>query len=172
MNELEFNWLDAQQAQRELQPLCEVLEGCVALGASVGFVERDMTVFQRFWQDTVLSLACGDRLLLVARLQGRIVATVMVVLAMPPNGMHRAEIVKLLVHPDARRRGIARQLMQQAEERARAAGRSLLTLDTRSGDTGEALYASLGWLVAGQIPDYACSVTGVREATTLMYKLV
>lgn len=122
MNELEYQWLDAQQAHSEQEALCRVLDGCVAQGASVGFVNRDSAVLSRFWQDVVLSLACGDKQLLVARLQGRIVATVMVVLAMPPNGAHRAEIVKLLVHPEARRRGIARALMQQAEERAQPAG--------------------------------------------------
>lgn len=172
MNELEYQWLDAQQAHSEQEALCRVLDGCLAHGASVGFVNRDPAVLSRFWQDVVLSLACGDKQLLVARLQGRIVATVMVVLAMPPNGAHRAEIVKLLVHPEARRRGIARALMQQAEERARAAGRSLLVLDTRSGDVAEPLYASRGWQVAGQIPDYAQSVAGEREATTVMYKRV
>ncbi|ROR11158.1 N-acetyltransferase [Erwinia sp. JUb26] len=170
MNQIEYEWLDAQQARDELPALCRVLEGCVAQGASVGFVNCDSQTFIRFWQDVVFSLACGDKALLVARLADRIVATVMVVLAMPPNGAHRAEVIKLLVHPDARRRGIARELMRKAEARAVQAGRTLLVLDTRSGDVAEPLYRSLGWQVAGEIPCYAQSTAGVLDATTLMYK--
>ncbi|MCW1874748.1 GNAT family N-acetyltransferase [Erwinia sp. INIA-01] len=170
MTQIEYEWLDAQQAREELPALCRVLKGCVAQGASVGFVDCDPQTFTRFWQDVVLSLACGDKTMLVARLADRIVATVMVVLAMPPNGAHRAEVIKLLVHPDARRRGIARELMLRAEERAKQAGRTLLVLDTRSGDVAEPLYRSLGWQVAGEIPFYARSTEGVLDATTLMYK--
>lgn len=166
----EYQWLTAQQAQAELPALCKVLDGCIAEGASIGFIHRDPDALHHFWQDAVLSLACGDKQLLVARIAGRIVATVMLVLAMPANGAHRGEIIKLLVHPDARRCGIARQLMCQAEQRAWQAGRSLLVLDTRSGDIAESLYHELGWQVAGQIPAYARSTAGELDSTTVMYK--
>lgn len=170
MKNIDYQWLDAAQAQQEIAALCNVLDGCVAHGASIGFVTRDGQQMAHFWQDVVLSLACGDKQLLVARREGRIVATVMLVLAMPANGSHRAEVIKLLVHPDARRCGIARALMQQAEARAAEIGRTLLVLDTRSGDVAEPLYLALGWQVAGQIPGYARSTAGVMDATTIMYK--
>jgi ribosomal protein S18 acetylase RimI-like enzyme len=67
---------------------------------------------------------------LIARLGRKIVGTVQLDYAIPPNQPHRAEIRKLLVHPDARRRGIAKSLMSVAEVQARKAPRSLLTLDT------------------------------------------
>ncbi|MFK8256646.1 GNAT family N-acetyltransferase [Erwinia sp. AnSW2-5] len=172
MNKVDYQWLDAGQAQQALPELCDVLDGCVAQGASIGFVERNAQAMHNFWQDVVLSLACGDKQLLVAKREGRIVGTVMLVLAMPANGVHRAEVIKLLVHPDARRGGIARQLMLQAEARAGEQGRSLLVLDTRSGDVAEPLYLSLGWQVAGQIPGYARSTAGVMDATTIMYKVI
>ncbi|MBK3424247.1 GNAT family N-acetyltransferase, partial [Methylobacterium ajmalii] len=91
-------------------------------------------------------------------------------LAGPPNGRHRAEITKVLVHPRARRRGLGRALMNEAEAVARAEGRSLLVLDTRSHDAGEALYRSLGYAVTGVVPDYACSPDGVPEPCTFMHK--
>lgn len=172
MNNIDYQWLDAGQAQQALPELCHVLDGCVAQGASIGFVSRNAQAMHHFWQDAVLSLACGDKQLLVARREGRIVGTVMLVLAMPANGAHRAEVIKLLVHPDARRVGIARALMQQAEARAGEFGRSLLVLDTRSGDAAEPLYLSLGWKVAGQIPGYARSTAGEMDATTIMYKAI
>lgn len=170
---INYDWLEAPQAQQVKADLCRVLQGCVAEGASVGFINADdRAAISDFWQGVVHSIAQGEKALAIARLDGLIVATVMVVLAMPANGAHRAEICKLLVHPAARRRGIARELMQMAEQRAREADRTLLVLDTRSGDVATELYLSLGWQIAGQIPDYARSTAGVLDATTVMYKQV
>ncbi|MFH8133898.1 N-acetyltransferase family protein [Pantoea osteomyelitidis] len=168
---IDYEELNAPQTQQELSALCEVLRACVADGASVGFINAaDGEAIARFWQDRVYSIASGDCQLLVAREAGRIVATVMVCYSGMPNGRHRAEISKLLVHPQARRQGIARRLMQQAEALAQESGRSLLVLDTRSGDVASDLYLSLGWQIAGAIPFYAESTEGVLDATTLMYK--
>ena len=94
----------------------------------------------------------------------------MVVLAMPANGRHRAEISKLIVDPDGRRLGIGRALMTAAEALARREGRKLLVLDTRTGDVAEKLYAGLGFRKTGEIPDYVVSETGALESTTVMYK--
>ncbi|HEX6739118.1 MAG TPA: GNAT family N-acetyltransferase [Vicinamibacteria bacterium] len=100
-----------------------------------------------------------------------IVGTVTLDLGTPPNQRHRAEVAKLLVHPVARRRGIARALMIALEAVARAEGRTLLTLDTWTGREAESLYRSLGYVVAGVIPRYARgSLTPELEGTTIMYK--
>ena len=90
--------------------------------------------------------------MLVARLDGRIVGTVQLDPAWAPNQPHRAEVLKLLVHPDARRRGIARSLMVALEELARDNGWTLLTLDTWTGQAGEQLYRSLGYIAIGVDP--------------------
>ncbi len=90
---------------------------------------------------------------------------------MPPNQQHRGEVLKLLVHPDARRRGIARRLMLALEDVARAEHRSLLTLDTWTGGYAETLYRSLEYVVVGVIPRYARgSTTPALEPATFMYK--
>jgi ribosomal protein S18 acetylase RimI-like enzyme len=101
---------------------------------------------------------------------GRVLGTVQLVLDMPQNGQHRAEIAKLMVAPDARRRGIARSLMQWAEDVCRAEQRSLIVLDTRTGDAAEPLYLSLGFQLAGIIPAYAMSDTGTLDSTSIMFK--
>ena len=89
----------------------------------------------------------------------------------PPNQTHRGEVSKLLVHPSIRRRGIAQRLMVRLEAEARSCGRTLITLDTRTGDKAEPLYASLGYVVAGVIPGYARDPREDRlDATTYMYK--
>ncbi|HBV91788.1 MAG TPA: GNAT family N-acetyltransferase [Pantoea sp.] len=169
----DYATLSAAQAQQLLGELTDVLQSCVADGASVGFIDaEDDEVMVRFWQQRSAGITSGDSELLVARQRGRIVATVIISRSGMPNGRHRAEISKLLVHPQARRQGIARELMQRAEQRARAQGKTLLVLDTRSGDVASDLYRSLGWQVAGSIPCYAESIAGVLDATTYMYKVL
>jgi ribosomal protein S18 acetylase RimI-like enzyme len=96
--------------------------------------------------------------------------TVMLEFAASPNQPHRAEVQKLLVHPDARRRGLARALMARSEQEARQVGKTLLTLDTRAGDAAEALYRSMGWHEAGRIPDYALNADRTPCDTVLFWK--
>jgi ribosomal protein S18 acetylase RimI-like enzyme len=112
----------------------------------------------------------GRRLLLAAFLNGDVVGTVQVVLAVPPNQPHRAEIAKLLVHRSARRRGIAQLLMERAEAEARAEGKTLLVLDTVTGDSAERLYERLGWTRVGVIPGYALYPDGRPCDTTVFWK--
>jgi hypothetical protein len=150
-----------------------LLHACVLAGASVNFVlpftreEADA-----FWREKVIEPARRrGRILLVARSGERIVGTVMLDVETPPNQPHRAEVTKLLVHPGARRRGIGRALMAALEETASDLGRSLLTLDTRTGDAAEPLYASLGYVTVGTIPRYCRATESERlDATTIMYK--
>ena len=153
--------------------LGDVLRACVHRGASVSFIlpfSHDDA--NAFWRDKVLpAVRAGNCCVLVARIAGRIVGTVQLDLATPPNQPHRAEVRKLLVHPDARRRGIARALMAAIEEQAREARRTLLTLDTTTGGFAEPLYLSMGYVRVGEIPRYSRrSDSAELEGTTVMYK--
>ena len=157
----------------DVDMLADVLHAVVYDGAGVSFVvpfSKDES--RRFWVEKVLpGVRAGTRRVLVARLGDRTVGTVQVDLAMPPNQQHRGEVLKLLVHPDARRRGIARRLMLALEDVARAEHRSLLTLDTWTGGYAETLYRSLEYVVVGVIPRYARgSTTPALEPATFMYK--
>jgi len=176
--------------EAEIDQLAEVLHAVVHAGASVSFFTPfSMEEARVFWVEKVLpDVGDGRRRVLVARLPeesrlelnqepneaehlDRIVGTVQLELAMPPNQQHRAAVAKLLVQPDVRRRGIARALMIALEQIARSEGRSLLTLDTVSGSAGEFLYRSLGYTAAGIIPRYArAALTPALESTTIMYK--
>lgn len=156
----------------DIAMLGDVLHDCVNAGAAVSFIlpfPRDAAV--AFWRDTVWpAVEAGACLVLIARRAGRIVGTVQLDLATPPNQPHRAEVKKLLVHPEARRDGIARALMLALEEHARQACRTLLTLDTASG-FAEQLYLSLGYVSVGIIPGYSRRPDSPElEATTVMYK--
>ncbi|SDL51350.1 hypothetical protein SAMN05216517_101340 [Janthinobacterium sp. OK676] len=156
-----------------LPELGALLHDCVHDGASIGFIlPFDTAASQAFWTDNVLpAVTRGVRLLLVAEVDCRVAGAVQLDWDTNPNQAHRAEVRKLLVAPAFRRQGIARQLMQALEAQARLLPRSLLTLDTRSGDHAQALYLSLGYAVAGSIPGYALAPAGDRlDATTVMYK--
>ena len=156
-----------------LPELGALLHACVHDGASIGFIlPFDVAASQAFWTDNVLpAVTRGVRLLVVAEVDGRVAGAVQLDWDTNPNQAHRAEVRKLLVAPAYRRLGLARQLMLALEEQARRLPRSLLTLDTRSGDHAQALYLSLGYVVAGSIPAYALAPAGDRlDATTIMYK--
>ena len=164
---------EAAGLEADVDMLADVLHAVVHDGAGVSFVVPFSPGEARaFWLQKVLpGVRARTRRVLVARRDGRIVGTVQVELAMPPNQRHRAEVAKLLVHPAARRQGIARALMVALEALARAEGKTLLTLDTWTGRGGETLYRSLGYFTAGVIPRYARgSLTPELEPTTIMYK--
>jgi ribosomal protein S18 acetylase RimI-like enzyme len=157
----------------EIDALAGILCAVVGAGASVNFFSPfSIDEARAFWVDKVLPhVRAGTRRVLIARCDESIVGTVQVDLATPPNQRHRAEVTKLLVHPDARRLGIGRALMIALEAIARAEGRTLLTLDTVSGSNAEFLYRSLGYTAAGVIPRYARgALTPELEGTTIMYK--
>jgi ribosomal protein S18 acetylase RimI-like enzyme len=167
-------WLPGPDVNDDLDASAGVLHAVVLDGASVGFVlPFSMEAAITFWRERMLpAIRAGCRRAWVARVGGRIVGTVQLILDTPPNQRHRAEIAKLLVHPDARRMGIGRALMLAAEAAARAEQRSLLTLDTRTGDRAEPLYRSMGYVTAGVIPAYARGPHSPGlEATSIMYKL-
>jgi ribosomal protein S18 acetylase RimI-like enzyme len=169
------NDIDGQGLEERLDEFAALLYACVHAGASVGFVlPFPREAAEGFWRDGVLpALRGGTRLLLAAVDGGRLAGTVQLDWDTPPNQPHRAEARKLLVHPDRRRRGIARLLMTELERRAVARGRRLITLDTRTGDAAEPLYCSMGYQVAGIIPGYCLDPSLARlDATTIMYKAV
>ncbi|HBV39355.1 MAG TPA: GNAT family N-acetyltransferase [Erwinia sp.] len=172
MTSVTYSLLTAEAADKARDELYKVLSACVALGASIGFISHDPEPMKQFWDEIVTCLASGKKRLLVARRKNEIVGTAIVEFCGKPNGSHRAEIAKLLVHPDARRQGIARELLSRAEQLASEQGKTLLVLDTRSGDAAEQLYLAQGWQICGQIPQFAVSIHGEYEATTVMYKML
>ena len=152
--------------------LADVLMDCVAGGASISFMAplaRERA--EAFWIDVLAEATRGDRLVLVAEdpTTGAIVGTVQVVLDAPENQPHRGEVAKMLVHREARRRGVAEALLRAAEGAAVAAGKTLLVLDTASADA-ERVYERLGWQRVGVIPGYALGPTGDLVDTTVFYK--
>jgi GNAT superfamily N-acetyltransferase len=151
--------------------LAEILRACVDAGASVSFLPPLAPAAARgFWRRAASSVATGGRMILGAWADGILVGTVALDMATPPNQPHRAEVAKLLVHPDARRHGLGRALMARLEAEAVRAGRTLLTLDTSEGNPAEALYRSMGWQEAGRIPRYALDAERRECGTVIFFK--
>ncbi len=152
--------------------LAEVLIDCVAGGASVSFMaplSQDKAL--GFWEGVLAAAERGERLVLIAEdTAGQVHGTVQVLLDMPDNQPHRADIAKMLVHRRARRCGLGEALMRQAETLARKAGRTLLVLDTVTGGDAERLYRRLGWQRVGDIPGYALWPEGGLCSTTYYFR--
>ncbi len=178
-NSLEFGYakpvegivvMDAPAAASAARRLAEILLACVQDGASVSFMASlSLDEAMAFWRARAKEVAVGQRILLGAYADGVMQGTVTLDCAMPPNQPHHGAVQKMLVHPQARRRGLARALMRRVEQEALKLGRTLLTLDTAS-DAAERLYRSAGYRCVGVIPRYALNPDGSWCDTTVFYK--
>jgi len=167
----EIRRLTAEEGRPYLRDLAEVLLDCVKGGASVSFMASlSKSEAESFFEKVLGDVQRGDRILLAAFIDSRLVGTVQILLATPPNQPHRADVAKLLVRRSARGQGIGRQLIEQVEEASRLAGKTLLVLDTVTGDPAERLYLRLGWNRVGVILKYALYPDGTWCDTTIFWK--
>jgi acetyltransferase len=165
--------LTPDEATTHLPDLIALLVDSVDNGASVGYLApMDAGMARKYWQGVIDAVAGGDRVLWLATLDSDVVGTAQLSLERRPNGDHRGEVSKVLVHSSARRKGIGRALMTAVETRARTEQRTLLVLDTVEGDAGQRLYESIGYVSAGVIPGYAKSSKGGFDPTNVMFKML
>jgi GNAT superfamily N-acetyltransferase len=157
--------------ETHIDALAGVLIDCVDGDASVSFMHpltRDRAA--AFWRRVAHGVAAGERALLVAEDAAGVCGTVQLLLDLPENQPHRADLAKMLVHRRARRQGLGAALMQAAEATARDCGRTLLVLDAVTGGDAARLYERLGWQRVGDIPGYALMPRGGLCATTVYYR--
>ena len=151
--------------------VCGLVRDAVERGASIGFVlPLADDVLDAYVGRVIAEVERGDRTVVLARDAGAVVGMVQLAPAGWPNGAHRAEVQKLVVHSSARRRGLGTRLMDEVEAVARACGRTLLVLDTITASDADRLYRGRGYVEAGEIPDYAGMPDGVLAPTTVFYK--
>lgn len=157
--------------KEHIEGLCDVLMDCVEGGASVGFMApftRDRAV--EFWSRVAQAVAAGKRALLIASDERGVCGTVQLILDLPENQPHRADLVKMLVHRRARRKGLGADLMRAAESTARDCGKTLLVLDAVTDGDAARLYERLDWVRVGDIPNYALMPDGAQCSTTIYYR--
>lgn len=163
--------LDSANFANYREGLIVLLLDAVNDGASIGFLaDLDEREAAEYFAQVHAAMTDGSLLLWVAHEQGRVLGSVQLSLCQKPNGLNRAEIQKLLVLSTARRRGIARLLMQAVEQEAVPRKRGLLYLDTEAGSDAEHLYRNLGYSCIGGLPDYACGPDGTYRANAIYYK--
>jgi len=125
-----------------------------------------------FWRDALAAAKRGERLVLGACDGETLAGTVTLLLNLPQNQPHRAEIAKLMTRESHRGRGIATELMRAAEAEAVKLSRTLLVLDTAEEDGASKLYERIGFTYAGTIPDYALKPRGGLTGTMLYWKRI
>jgi GNAT superfamily N-acetyltransferase len=168
---IEIRQLNATEGLQYLPALVEVLLDCVEGGASVSFMAPlPRATAESFFEKVIQGVQQGGRILLAAFIDSKLVGTVQILLATPPNQPHRADVAKLLVLRSARGQGIGARLMEHAEKASRLRGKTLLVLDTATGGDAERLYMRLGWTRVGVIPNYALFPDGTCCDTTIFWK--
>ena len=157
--------------EKQIDELATVLIDVVEGGATVGFmmpITRERAV--SFWRRIADDVATGKRLLLVAEDDAGVSGTVQLILDLPDNQPHRADLAKLLVHRRSRRQGLAEGLLRAAEATALECGKTLLVLDAVTEGDAARLYERLGWVRVGEIPGYALMPNGGLSGTTYYYR--
>jgi ribosomal protein S18 acetylase RimI-like enzyme len=155
----------------EIEGLADVLIDCVEGSASVSFMHqlpRERAV--AFWRRVAQGVAAGERALLAAEDAQGLCGCVQLTFDLPENQPHRADLSKMLVHRRARRQGLGAALMRAAEATARECGKTLLVLDAVTDGDAARLYARLGWMRVGDIPNYALFPRGGLCSTTVFYR--
>jgi GNAT superfamily N-acetyltransferase len=156
-----------------IDALVELLIETVAAGGSVSFMHPlAPEVARAFWMTSLAAADDGGRVILGALQRGQLVATVTLLLDLPPNQPHRGEIAKMMTRVSHRGRGIARALMVEVERIARERGRTMLTLDTAEDEGAGPFYEKLGFTRAGVIPDYAYKPHGGLCGTIIYWKRI
>lgn len=171
MAEIEIRVLDTSPDVLEM--LSEILVEAVANGGSVSFMHplAPEAAFA-FWQGTLAAAGRGERIVLGAFDGEELIGTVTLLLDLPPNQPHRAEIAKMMTRVSHRGRGVATALMRAAERMAEERGRTLLVLDTAVEDGASRLYEALGFNLTGVIPDYALKPYGGLTGTMIYWKRI
>jgi ribosomal protein S18 acetylase RimI-like enzyme len=155
------------------EALGEILVETVANGGSVSFMHPlPRQDAEAFWKDSLASAACGERIVLGAFDGSALIGTVTLLLGLPPNQPHRAEIAKMMTRLSHRHRGVATALMHAGEKLAIERGRTLLVLDTAVDDGASGLYEKLGFQLTGIIPDYALKPRGGLTGTMIYWKRI
>ncbi|MCU1725381.1 GNAT family N-acetyltransferase [Pseudomonas sp. 7P_10.2_Bac1] len=171
--------MNAEQViQVTAHTLAQYREGLIVLlldavkhGASVGFMDDvDQAQANRYFDEVHAQLAQGTLLLWVLVENQRVLASVQLALCQRANGLNRAEVQKLLVLNEARRRGLGQVLIHALEQGAREQKRGLLHLDTEAGSPAENFYSALGYTRVGELPNYCQSPNGAYTPTAIYYK--
>jgi acetyltransferase len=163
--------IEVEKLERYREQLVKLLCNCVDDGASIGFIAPlSISEADEYWKSVENDLSDSSKVMFLAQDKGQIIGTVQLSLCKKKNGLHRAEVEKLMVHTSARGKGAGKALMLELESKAQSIKKSLLVLDTRKGDVASSLYEAIGYQLAGEIPEFASNSDGGFDSTLYYYK--
>lgn len=169
MSDFSIEALGANSDTRRM--LGELLVEVVASGGSVSFMHPlSPESACAFWDEALAAAERAERVVFGAWKGRELVGTVSLLLDLPPNQPHRAEIAKMMTRPAHRGHGIATALLRVAEQEAARRSRTLLVLDTATDGGASSLYERLGYTLAGEIPDFALKPHGGLTGTKIYWK--
>jgi acetyltransferase len=171
MNAAQLRRVHGESFAHYRQGLSDLLFDAVQHGASIGFMaDLDREQADAYLRNLQAGVEDASLLLWVVVDNEKVLASVQLALCQKPNGRNRAEVQKLQVRHDARRRGLGQQLMTALEQAARQNKRGLLHLDTEAGSPAEDFYRSLGYVRVGELPNYCQSPDGTYTPTAIYFK--
>lgn len=163
---------DAENLSDEISfPLVQLLADVIRDGGSMGFLANATdTELMEFWASELSRVHSGVNVLVCAMDADTCIAAGILTCETKATGRHRAEVRKLMVHPEYRRQGVASQILTRMEEAACERGVRLLTLRTEAGSAASVLYSLSGWTLIGTVPNYAAGSDGSLHPVSFYYK--
>ena len=153
--------------------LAEMMVEAVSHGGSLHFMHPLETErATAFWRKSQEAATRGEHIIFGAWEGPLLIGTVTLILDLPPNQPHRAEIGKMMTRVSHRGQGVAKALLRAAEAKAVQLGRTLLVLDTAQEGGASGMYEKLGFTLAGTIPDYALLPHGGLTPAKFYWKRV
>ena len=171
---MQVRTVDARELIARLAEFATLTVAVVQAGGSLGWeYSFSLPDAAAYWRDEVGPfLDPNERVLFGAFENDVLVGTAQIERAHFPMSRHRAEVLKLIVHPKLQRRGIGKALMEACEVDARRIGIELFVLDTRAGIAAGTFYSALGYSETGYIPNWIKGRDGHYEATVYFFKLI
>lgn len=166
----EIRRLAAAEVLAHKEEFAALLRDAVEDGGTVGFIlPVTDDKLDRYWAGVAREMEAGERELLAALEDGKVIASMQISYSKVESTRHRADLQKLIVHSSERRRGIARALLVHALESMHALGLVMYTITTFHGGPAESLVRSLLFTRYGVMPHYGLTPDGKLHDASMHY---
>lgn len=167
---VEIRRLAAAEVLERKSEFIHLLRDAVESGGTIGFVlPAEDDKLDRYWTGVAREMEAGERELFAAFEDGKVVGSLQLAYEKAESVSHRADLQKLFVLRECRRRGIARTLLIEALHRMPALGILMFTITTRYDSPTEKLVTDLRFTRWGVLPHYGVTPEGVLHDASMFY---